>query len=93
MVVWIEIWYASLDMPIFCVTTCVVVWIEIFGLIFTITYLWVTTCVVVWIEIRTPRSSIYGRTSSPPAWWCGLKSIHSRVYDFRYGHHLRGGVD
>ena len=51
MVVWIEIWYASLDMPIFCVTTCVVVWIEIFGLIFTITYLWVTTCVVVWIEI------------------------------------------
>ena len=49
-----------------------VVWIEIFIIsTFQLTYN-VTTCVVVWIEI------IYiikrgGLSTSPPAWWCGLK--------------------
>ena len=51
-----------------------VVWIEIYidnreRLLYT-----VTTCVVVWIEILYARGVRAG-SMSPPAWWCGLKSM------------------
>ena len=34
----------------------------------------VTTCVVVWIEILWNPSAL-SASRSPPAWWCGLKSV------------------
>ena len=34
----------------------------------------VTTCVVVWIEILIAMGALKQGLTSPPAWWCGLKS-------------------
>ena len=56
-----------------CVTTCVVVWIEILVLSDWMCASGVTTCVVVWIEITNAGFPGF-LTTSPPAWWCGLKS-------------------
>ena len=56
------------------VTTCVVVWIEIARSGYTWSANGVTTCVVVWIEIAI-EDSVLLLNKSPPAWWCGLKSL------------------
>ena len=56
------------------VTTCVVVWIEIPTHVDISDEINVTTCVVVWIEISS-RCKRLTETSSPPAWWCGLKLV------------------
>ena len=56
------------------VTTCVVVWIEIMYAVAPSFTDYVTTCVVVWIEIKM-MEAIDLHITSPPAWWCGLKSM------------------
>ena len=71
----LKLWHCYVHIDNRKVTPCVGVWIEIGSCRRLRSCPRVTPCVGVWIEITTWRAAFQTRTSSLPAWECGLKYL------------------